>query len=141
MTDIFSIIDLHHQLATVKFNPRNPNAYTERIKRIANEIKELSEDSQDFTNTLQIVERILMNQIQLLSQIRSLSLIEFIIEKMTSLIHVQQVVNLNFQDLKSSADLMMTDRKHKTNKQLQKSKNNENQCSNCEKINHLESSY
>ena len=46
------IIDLHHQLATVKFNPQNLNAYTERIKRIANEIKKLNEDNQDFINIL-----------------------------------------------------------------------------------------
>ena len=58
---------------------------------------------------------------------------------MTSLIHAQQVTNSNSQDLKSFADLMMTDRKCKTNKQLQKSKNNKNQCSNCKKINYLES--
>ena len=86
------------------------------------------------------MKRILSNLIQLLSQIRLLLLVKFIIEKMTNLIHVQQVANsnLNSQDLKSSADLMMTDRKHKTNKQLQKSKNNENQCSNCKKIDHFE---
>ena len=62
---------------------------------------------------------------------------------MTSFIHAQQVVNLNLnsQDSRSSADLTVTDRKHKANKQLQKSKNNKNQCSNCEKIDHLESNY
>ena len=124
--NVFLIIDLHHQLATVKFNSRNSNVYTERIKRIANEIKKLNENSQDFINTLQIVERILMNQIQLLSHIRLLLLTEFIIEKVTSLIHVQQVVNSNSQDSRFSADLAVTDRKCKTNKQLQKSKNNEN---------------
>ena len=61
---------------------------------------------------------------------------------MTNLIHAQQVVNSNSQDSRSFTDLTMTetDRKHKTNKQLQKLKNNENQCSNCEKIDHLESS-
>ena len=140
ITDVFLIIDLHHQLATVKFNPWNSNAYTERIKRIANEIKKLDENSQDFINTLQIVKRILLNQIQLLSQIRSLLLTEFIIEKMTSLIHAQQIVNLNSQDSRSSAGLTVAGRKCKTNKQLQKLKNNENWCSNCEKIDHLESS-
>src|SRR5436190_17351845 len=124
--NVFSIIDLHHQLAIVEFNSRNSNVYTERIKRIANEIKKLNEDSQDFINTLQIVKRILSDQIQLLSQIRSLSLIKFIIEKMTSLIHAQQVANLNSQNSRSFTDLTVTDRKHKTNKQLQKSKNNEN---------------
>jgi hypothetical protein len=51
-TDVSPIIDLHHQLATAEFNPRNPNAYTERIKRIANEIKELGGDNKDLTNTL-----------------------------------------------------------------------------------------
>jgi len=50
ITDIFSIIDLHHQLAIMKFNSRNSNVYTERIKKIANEIKKLSENSQDFIN-------------------------------------------------------------------------------------------
>ena len=124
--NIFSIIDLHHQLATVKFNSRNSNVYTKRIKRIANEIKKLSENSQDFINILQIVERISTNQIQLLLQIRSLSLIKFIIEKVMSLIHAQQVVNLNSQDLRSSAGLTVAGRKRKTNKQLQKSKNNKN---------------
>jgi len=68
-------------------------------------------------------------------------LAEFIIEKVTSLIHAQQVVNSNSQDSRLSAGLTVTGRKHKTNKQLQKSKNNENQCSNCRKIDHLESSY
>ena len=62
-----------------------------------------------------------------------------------SLIHAQQVANLNsnFQDSRSSADLTLVraDRKHRANKQLQKSKNNKNQYSNCEKINYLESSY
>ena len=138
--NVFLIIDLHHQLATVKFNPQNLNVYIKRIKRIANEIKKLSENSQDFINTLQIVKRILSDQIQLLSQIRSLSLIEFIIKKMMSLIHAQQVANLNSQDSRPSAGLTVAGRKRKTNKQLQKSKNNKNQCSNCEKIDHLEPS-
>jgi len=61
ITDMSPIIDLHHQLATAEFNPRNPNAYTERIKRIANEIKELGDDINDLTNTLRIVERISSN--------------------------------------------------------------------------------
>ncbi len=89
------------------------------------------------------MKRIFSDQTQLLSQIRSLSLVKFIIEKVTSFIHAQQVVNLNLnsQDSRSSADLTVTDRKHKANKQLQKSKNNKNQCSNCEKIDHLESNY
>src|SRR5205809_59259 len=138
--DVFPIIDLHHQLATVEFNPRNPNAYTERIKRIANEIKELGGDSQDFTNTLRIVERIPTDQTQLLSQIRSLSLAEFTIEKVTSLIHAQQVANPNSQDPRPSAGLTVAGRKRKANKQLQKSKDNENRCSNCGKIGHLEPS-
>jgi len=128
----------------VKFNPQNLNTYIERIKKIANEIKKLNEDSQDFINTLQIVKRILSDQIQLLSQIRLLLLIKFIIKKITSLIHAQQVANFNsnFQDSRSSADFILAraDRKCRTNKQLQKSKNNENQCSNCEKIDHLEPS-
>ena len=141
-TDVSPIIDLHHQLATVEFNPRNPNAYTERIKRIANEIKELGGDSQDFTNTLRIVERIPSDQTQLLSQIRSLSLAEFTIEKVTSLIHAQQVANPNSQDPRPSAGLTVAGagRKRRANKQLQKSKDNENRCSNCGKIGHLEPS-
>src|SRR5204863_6588253 len=99
-------------------------------------------NSQDFINTLQIVKRIFSDQTQLLSQIRLLLLIKFIIKKMMSLIHAQQVVNLNSQDLRPSADFMMTEtgRKCKTNKQLQKLKNNKNQCSNCRRIDHLESS-
>ena len=52
MIDISSIIDLHHQLATVKFNLRNSNVYTERIKKIVNKIKKLNENSQDFINIL-----------------------------------------------------------------------------------------
>ena len=119
-TNIFSIIDLHHQLAIVKFNLWNLNVYTEKIKRIANEIKKLNNDNQDFINIFWIMKKILSNQIQLLSQIRLLLLVKFIIEKMTNLIHVQQVANsnLNSQDSWFSADLMLTktDRKHKTNK-------------------------
>ena len=96
----------------------------ERIKRIANEIKKLNEDNQDFINTFQIVKRISSDQIQLLLQIRSLSLTEFIIEKMTSLIHAQQIVN--FQESKSLSVFVFTDKKCKTDKQLQKLKNEEN---------------
>ena len=80
--NVFSIIDLHHQLATVKFNLRNLNVYTEKIKRIANEIKKLSENNQNFINIFCIIKKILSNQIQLLSQIRLLLLTEFIIDVM-----------------------------------------------------------
>ena len=62
---------------------------------------------------------------------------------MTSLIHAQQIINLNSQDSRFLTDVIMTeaDRKHKTNKQLQKLKNNKNQCLNYEKINHFKFNY
>ena len=132
---MFSIIDLHHQLATAEFNLQNLNAYIKKIKRIANKIKKLNDDNENLTNTLQIVKRISSDQIQLLLQIRSLSLTEFIIEKMMSLIHAQQIVN--FQESKSLSVFVFTDKKCKTDKQLQKLKNEENQYSNCRKIDHL----
>jgi hypothetical protein len=125
-------------LATADFNPRNPNAYTERIKRITNEIKELGGYSEDLTNTLRIVERISSDQTQLLSQIRSLSLTEFTIEKVTSLIHSQQIT----QESRPSAAYTATEegagKKRKAGQQLQKSKEDENRCSGCGKIGHLE---
>ena len=60
---------------------------------------------------------------------------------MTSFIHVQQVVNLNSQNSRFFTDLTMIDKKHNINKQLQKLKNNKNQCSNYEKINYFEFNY
>jgi hypothetical protein len=140
-TDVSPIIDLHHQLATADFNPRNPNAYTERIKRITNEIKEMAGYSADLTNTLRIVERIPSDQTQLLSQIRSLPLIEFTIEKVTSLIHSQQTINPNIQESRPSTAYTAAGgagKKRKAGQQLEKSKEDENRCSGCGKIGHLE---
>src|SRR5436190_9594014 len=114
ITDVSPIIDLHHQLVTAEFNPRNPNAYTEKIKRIANKIKELGGHSEDLTNTLRIVEQIPLDQAQLLSQIRALSLTEFTIEKVTSLIHSHQITNP--QESRPSAVYASAGRKRKADK-------------------------
>ena len=56
-----------------------------------------------------------------------------------SLIHAHQISNS--QELKPTTAFTSASKKHKADKQLQKLKNDENQCSNYKKIDHLESNY
>src|SRR5436190_8434488 len=137
-TDVSPIIDLHHQLATAEFNPRNPNAYTEKIKRIANEINELGGHSEDLTNTLRIVEQIPLDQTQLLSQIRALSLAEFTIEKVTSLIHSHQITSPELRPSVAYSAAGGAGKKRKADEQ-QRNPREQKRCSNCQKMGHLES--
>ena len=129
---------MHHKLAMMNFNFNNSNVYTEKIKQIVSEIKKMRDFSRNFINTLCLVKQISSDQVQLLSQIRVLMLTDFIIEKIMSLIHLQQVVNSN-KNARPPAVYTAADRKQKSDQQLQKQKKNENQCSECEKIDHLES--
>ena len=56
-----------------------------------------------------------------------------------SLIHTHQISNS--QELKPTAAFTSTSKKRKADKQLQKSKNDENQYLNCKKIDYLEPNY
>ena len=51
-TDISPLIDLHHQLATADLNLQNLNSFTEKMRRIASEIKDLDGFNEDLINTL-----------------------------------------------------------------------------------------
>ena len=93
-------------MATAEFNPRNLNTYIKKIKQIVNEIKKLDNYSKNFINTFQIIEQILLNQIQLLLQIRALLLAEFTIKKVISLIHSHQITS---PELRPSAAYSATD--------------------------------